>query len=214
MKPNPLNLLLNLAQKQGKKTTIQLSAEIGVSQQTVSRWLFQLQEDGLVEKTQVGLRITNKALETLSKLSAAAEQAKKRLEIHGIVVEGLKDGVFYMLLEGYRKQIKQKLGFDPFPGTLNLRLTTKTDLENNEKLQKRGGIKISGFKDSRQKRLYGGARVFKTKINDLQEGAIIIPDRTHHDAGTLEIIAPAFLRKALGLKNGAAVRLSVLLENE
>lgn len=214
MKPNPLNLLLNLAQKQGKKTTVQLSAEIGVSQQTVSRWLAQLQEDGLVEKTKAGFRMTNKAFETLTKLSTAAEQAKKRLEIHGIVVEGMKDGAFYLSLEGYKKQVRQKLGFDPFPGTLNLRLTTKTDLENNEKLQKQGGIKISGFKEAKQKRFYGGARLYKTKINDSAEGAVIIPDRTHHDHATIEVIAPAFLRKTLRLKNGSAVRLSVLLENE
>ena len=167
-----------------------------------------------MEKTKAGFRMTNKALDTLSKLSTAAEQAKKRLEIHGFVVEGMRDGAFYLSLEGYKKQVRKKLGFDPFPGTLNLRLTAKTDLENNEKIQKQGGIKLSGFKDLKQKRFYGGARLHKAKINYSVEGAVIIPDRTHHDHATIEIIAPDFLRKTLGLKNGSAVRLSVLLENE
>ena len=214
MKPSPLNLLLALAKNPAKKTTIQLAGEIGVSQQTVSRWLLQLQRDGMVEKTPAGYRLTNQALKTLAKLSEAAEETKNRIEIQGTAVEGLKDGAYYMSLEGYRKQIKKKLGFMPYPGTLNLKISGKTDLENSEKLHSMpAGIKIAGFKDNKLKRFFGGAKCFKAKINDSVEGAVIIPDRTHHNITIIEIIAPVFLRKTLNLKNDSTAKITVF-ENE
>ena len=205
MKPTPLNLLLNLAKNPSKKTTTALAEEIGVSQQTVSRWLKQLENEGMVEKTPSGYRLTNHALKTLSKLSEAAGETKKRLEIQGTLFEGFREGGYYMSLEGYRTQIRKKLGFTPYPGTLNLRIRGKTDLENNEKLHSLEGIKISGFKDAKTKRAFGGAKCFKARINDSEDGAVIIPDRTHHDASVMEVIAPVFLRKSLALKNGASV---------
>lgn len=220
MKPTPLNLMLNLAAKKTpKKTTTQLAKEIGVSQQTISRWLKQMQSDGLVEKTPSGVRLTNAAVQMLKKMNEAtgaqAHDASGRVvEIHGIVTEGLKDGAYYMSLDGYKRQIRQKLGFNAYPGTLNLRVAGKTDLENNQKLQKAKGIEIEGFKDERQHRVYGGASCFKAKINDTAQGAVLIPKRTHHDAHTLEIISPEFLRMALGLKNGSHAKITVLLENE
>ena len=213
MKPNPLNLMLNLAKNKGKKTTGQLAQEVGVSQQTVSRWLLQLQHEGMIEKAPAGHRLTNSALKILAGLGEAITTTKNRLEIHGAVVEGMHDGAHYMSLKGYKKQIKAKLGFTPYPGTLNLKITGKTDLENSEKLHSTPGIKISGFRDTKAKRFYGGAKCFKASINGSEEGAVIIPDRTHHDVSVMEVIAPAFLRKSLALKNGATVRVLIYADS-
>src|SRR3989338_7952696 len=115
MKPNTLNLMLNLAKNKGKKTTAQLAQELGVSQQTASRWILQLQHEGMVEKTGAGYRLTNNALETLAGIGESVTNTKNRLEIHGAVVEGMRDGAYYMGLEGYKRQIKAKLGFTPYP---------------------------------------------------------------------------------------------------
>ena len=213
MKPTPLNLLLNIAQNPGKKTTIQLAAELGVSQQTASRWLSQLQKEGMVEKTQAEYRLTqeaNKTMATLKNATEKAAEAAEKTEIQGTVVKGLGEGAYYMSLDGYKKQIEKKLGFTPYPGTLNLRVTGKTDLENNRKLQAAEGVKINGFKS--QGRFFGGAKCFKAKIigrGEKANGAVIIPDRTHHDSATLEVIAPVFLRKKLGLKERAMVKVTV-----
>ncbi len=207
MKPTPLNLLLNLAQNSTKKTTIQIASEIGVSQQTASRWISQLQNEGMVEKTPGGYRLTGEAAKALAKLKTAAETAAKTTEIQGAVIKGLGDGAYYMSLNGYKKQIERKLGFTPYPGTLNLRVTGKMDLENNEKLHATQGIKIDGF--NHEGRFLGGAKCFKAKINGKVEGAAIIPDRTHHDYNTLEVIAPVFLRRALKLKDNSTVKITL-----
>ncbi|MEM4255486.1 MAG: DUF120 domain-containing protein [Candidatus Norongarragalinales archaeon] len=198
---------MNLAQNPGKKTTSQTAGELGVSQQTASRWLSQLQNEGMVEKTRSGYRLTASALKTLASLKTAAEKAEGTIEIQGIVVKGFGDGAYYMALEGYKKQIEKKLGFTPYPGTLNLRVSGKTDLENNEKLHAMHGVKIDGFKH--EERFLGGAKCFKAKINGSLEGAVIIPDRTHHDASTLEVISKEYLRKALKLKTGGSVQIEI-----
>ncbi len=216
MKPTPLNLLLNLAQNAGRKTTTQLAAELGVSQQTASRWVSQLREEGMVEKTRAGYRLTPDATKVIAKLKTAAEKASsqsEKTEIQGSVVKGLGEGAYYMSLNGYKKQIEKKLGFTPYAGTLNLRVTGKTDLENNRKLQASPGVKIIGFKS--QGRFFGGATCFKAKITGKggkADGAVIVPDRTHHDAAILEIIAPEFLRKKLKLKNGQDIRITYGVE--
>ncbi len=210
VKPSPLNLMLNLAQSEGRKTTAQLALEVGVSQQTVSRWLLQLQKEGLAEKTPSGYRLTNEALKNISGLKAAAEKAERLIVIEGTAAKGLGDGAYYMSLAGYADQIKSKLGFTPYPGTLNLRINGKTDLENAQKLRAAKGTRIDGF--TLGGRFLGGAKCFKAKINGKAQGAVIIPDRTHHDSTTLEIIAPSFLKKKLGLKDGATAKVLIGLD--
>ncbi len=40
------------------------------------------------------------------------------IEFEGEVVSGLFEGAYYISKEGYHRQIVEKLGFEPFPGTL------------------------------------------------------------------------------------------------
>ena len=42
--------------------------------------------------------------------------------MRGRVVGGLGQGQYYISRKGYRHQFIQKLGFVPFPGTLNIKL--------------------------------------------------------------------------------------------
>ena len=42
--------------------------------------------------------------------------------LSGTVVSGRGEGRKYVELEWVKQQVKEKLGFDPYPGTLNLRL--------------------------------------------------------------------------------------------
>ncbi|MFH1056747.1 MAG: DUF120 domain-containing protein [Candidatus Micrarchaeota archaeon] len=205
MKPTPLNLLLNLARNPGKKTTAQLAAELGVAQQTASRWLAELKKEGMVEKTPSGLRLTQDAWNTLKQFQ---NPTPTKTEIFGIAVQGLGEGAYYLSLPGYRNQIKQKLGLDPYLGTLNLRLDSQTDLQNRDKLATLQSIQITGFKDEKTNRFYGGAKCYPCTANGIQ-AAIIIPDRTHHSPNILEIISPVHLRTKLKLKNGSNIKITV-----
>ncbi|MEM1537956.1 MAG: DUF120 domain-containing protein [Candidatus Nezhaarchaeales archaeon] len=49
-------------------------------------------------------------------------EGREVLTLEGEVFTGLGEGAFYVTREGYRSQFIEKLDFDPFPGTLNLRI--------------------------------------------------------------------------------------------
>ena len=85
--------------------------------------------------------------------------------IEGIVVAGLGEGAYFMSMEHYKKEIKKKLGFDAFPGTLNIK-TAQIDL-----FKKLTPIIISGFK--KDDKTFGGVSCYKAKINGIN-GSVII----------------------------------------
>jgi len=43
----------------------------------------------------------------------------------GHVINGMGGGAYYTIVDGYKRQIGAKLGFTPFPDTLNLRLASQ-----------------------------------------------------------------------------------------
>ncbi|HIH44410.1 MAG TPA: DUF120 domain-containing protein [Candidatus Methanoperedenaceae archaeon] len=122
----------------------------------------------------------------------------------GSVVTGLGEGQYYMVLEGYRKQFVEKLGFTPFPGTLNLKLDPAS-MPARRRLG--SGILVHGFTD--QNRTFGGAKCYPVRLDDVR-GAIIVPDRTHYPEDVIEIISPVNLREHGKLRDGSQVRVEVI----
>ncbi len=122
-------------------------------------------------------------------------------KMRGIVVSGLGRGQYYLSVEGYRNQFKELLSFDPFPGTLNLKLTEPFIQPAM------GSINIDGFRD--EKRTFGECRCYPVKINGIN-GAIIRPERSSYPADLIEVIAPVSLRKTLCLSDGDEIE--VILE--
>ena len=104
-----------------------------------------------------------------------------------------------------QQQIIQKLGFKPFLGTLNLHLTQESVRAKKELIETAKSIVIMPVKG------YCCGLCYKTRIMDKIDGAIIIPQVSNYPGDLLEIIAPVSLRKALRLKEGDEVRLSVYL---
>ncbi len=200
-------LLMETARKRGRMTsTIELSKGMDCSQQTISRRLGQLEKNGFIRRTVTPrgqrLELTQKGRDALKRQYSLLKEifeGSRKMEIRGTVESGLKEGRYYMSLPYYRRQIRQKLGFEPFPGTLNIRAGTDA-LTLNEP------VKIDGF--SGKDRSYGAINCYKAKIGKLK-GAIIFPERAHH-TGVIEMIAPVELRKKLGLKDGDKVRIEVL----
>ena len=128
------------------------------------------------------------------------------LILRGRVFSGLGEGRYYVSLEPYRKQFIEKLGFDPYPGTLNIKLEPEC-IKYRKILDNIEGIIIEPFKNG--KRTYGGGRAFKALIQGKILGAIIIPERTHYGPDVVEIISPVCLRKTLKLRDGDMVILEV-----
>ncbi|MFQ5711337.1 MAG: DUF120 domain-containing protein [Candidatus Geothermarchaeales archaeon] len=193
-----------------------LSTLFGVSQQSSSRILNELHDSGYIEKEiregVIWLKLTDEALIELLRLREDLTRALNNpgfFEFEGKVFGGLREGAYYMSKRGYRKQFYRRLGFDPYPGTLNVRLEDPNLVRLNTRLRGLRGIHILGFEDV--ERSYGEVKVFKALINEETPGAVIIASRTAYGSDVLEVISPFNLREKLGLKDGELVRVKVYL---
>lgn len=199
-----------------KISTEYLAEKMGISQQTSSRYLIELErkswierikkpEGSLIKISDLGNKEIQKLYAHLRVLVEAAYPPSVTLE--GIVFEGLGEGAYYILKEFYRKQFIEKLGFDPYPGTLNLKLTTEYDLKTRTELETYPAVEIHGFKN--ENRTFGLVKCYPAKIDNKIKGAFISAMRSHYDISVLEIIAPVCLRKQLGLRDGHKVKVEV-----
>jgi riboflavin kinase len=212
--------LLTLAKRGCCKGSVEISShalgrDLGTSQQTASRKLRELEKEGYIYREVhprgQRIRLTTKGVEALRMLHQELSEVFAAFEPHvyyvtGEVFSGLGEGRYYMQIQGYKEQFKSKLGFTPFPGTLNLRLKTDEDIKLKQKLQEHRGILIEGFED--ENRTFGSAKCFPAEIEGT-EGAVVIPARSHYSLDTLEFIAPVKIREKAGLKDGDIVTVKV-----
>ena len=193
-------------------SSIRFAEQLDSSQQTAARKLKALEEEHLISRQFLPdgqlISITRNGIDALRmELSDYQEifsgNGSPRVLI-GKVITGLGEGQYYISLDGYRMQFLEKLGFDPYPGTLNVKLDAKSiDLRKGIK----EGIKIAGFTD--QNRTFGKGSCFRVMICDI-EGAVITPERTHYPEDIIEIIAPVNLREHLGLEDGNKINVEVI----
>ncbi|HYY47088.1 MAG TPA: DUF120 domain-containing protein [Thermoplasmata archaeon] len=218
MKPYHVDTLKAIALLGGIKDYVDLSSGelgklIGVSQQSASQRILELIRDGLVGRDlatrRQRIRLTARGADVLRKEYADYQrifEVKETLSISGAVASGLGEGAFYMRQKGYKDQFRKKLWFEPYEGTLNLKMVGP-DLAKLRILEETPGIEISGFEAAG--RTFGGAKCFLATAGRV-DCAVIMPIRTHH-TDVLEVISKHYLRNALGLKDGDVVELVVSL---
>ncbi len=204
--------LLLMGAKEGPVpiTTSELARRIGRSQQAASKHLEALEREGLIERYRRGrsmeVKLTQRGINELVGLylvlRSTLEEPPESYLFTGTVFSGMGEGRYYMSLEGYRRQFAEKLGFEPYPGTLNVRLDSPAQSMQLRELAARDGILIKGFSDG--VRTYGDVRCYRALIEDVA-GAVVLAERTHYDYTVLEVIAPVNLREALGLRDGDRV---------
>ncbi|MDG7050416.1 MAG: CTP-dependent riboflavin kinase, partial [Nitrososphaerota archaeon] len=137
------------------------------------------------------------------------ESIPSTIDLSGVLVAGMGEGKYYMSLKGYTKQFAQKIGYVPFPGTLNVKLDKKEHVESLRQLNNLDGTKIDGFSDG--KRTYGWVKCFTCKLNDKVDAQLIMLERTHHDLSTIELISKFEIRKKLALKSGSPISIKITL---
>ncbi|MDP8023828.1 MAG: DUF120 domain-containing protein [Conexivisphaerales archaeon] len=197
--------------------TNELAEILGKSQQSASLYLSKLEKEGyiqrVIEREGTSVKLTQKGVDLLVTvyllLRNELEESPTTINMEGKVFSGLGEGAYYMSLQGYREQFVKKLGFDPYPGTLNVRLDSRY-VKEREKLNeyRNFGIKIEGF--SNGVRTYGSLWCFHAFVEGIR-GAVVIIERTHYDIDVVEIISQYNLRKELNLKDGDRVKISVFI---
>jgi len=203
-----------------KVSTEFLAEKLGVSQQTASRYIIVLERKGWIERniTPEGslLKVSELGIRELFKLysnlkSVIETTFPPTVTLEGTVFTGLGEGAYYISKEKYLMQLIEKLGFEPYQGTLNLKLNSDYDIKTRMELEVYPAIEIEGFKNT--DRSFGLVKCYPVIINNKVNGALLIATRSHYDVSVLEIIAPVSLRKQLKLKDGNKVKIEVFTSN-
>jgi riboflavin kinase len=201
-------------------TTADLGKNIMKSQQAASKHLQELDASGYIDRVRRGqkfrVKLTDKGYSAIEKLFSTLKTAMEStppttISFEGRVVSGMGEGAYYMSLAGYRKQFYEKLGYEPYPGTLNVKLVDKIFRDARREIGKYPSIFIDGFSDT--KRTYGWAKCYLAHINDgpIRNAAVLVLERTHYDESMLEIIAPVSIKDTVGIRNGDIIKIKMLV---
>jgi riboflavin kinase len=120
--------------------------------------------------------------------------------MRGILAAGLGRGQYFISREGYSRQFLHHLGFVPFPGTLNVLLEEPFPAEQQ-------AIKIEGFQEDG--RSFGECKCYRIRLSGI-DAAVVVPERSRYPPDLIEVVAPVQLRRALGLKDGDSVEITLL----
>lgn len=196
-------------------TTSSLGKNIKKSQQAASKHLVELEQGGFIERILNGrvssVKITSKGFAEMIKLSTVLNSSLKSspsyIELRGNLISGMGEGAYYMSLKGYTKQFKNKIGYVPFPGTLNVKLDSKENIESIRQFDALDGVLIKGFSDG--KRTYGWVKCFSAILNKSVDCQLIRLERTHHDPSVIELISKTNIRKHAKLSDGSKVIIKI-----
>ena len=162
---------------QEKVSCSALADDLSASNQTASRRLQELDDANYVEREIVSdgqwVTITPEGESALRREYADYRRIFERdasIELHGFVTSGMGEGRHYISLPGYMEQFIDKLGYEPFAGTLNVDLT-------DESVRARAGVaalepvQIEGWEDD--ERTYGPAYCYPAAIQSDESPRII-----------------------------------------
>jgi len=216
MKPMHLLALIKLIELGAHRELIEISTRklgslLGLSQQSASRLLKTLEEEKLIERDKSfrrsRVRITMEGLVPIIDLYNVLKNILEKptmLIFRGIVFSGLGEGAYYVRV--YSRFFLEKMGFIPYPGTLNLKLKSLDDIKIARSILMLPGITIKGF--SNDSRSYGDVKCYKAYIKG-EEVYLVFPERTHYGADVVEVISAENLRDKLKLKDGDIVDVEI-----
>jgi len=196
-----------------------LAGHLDASSQTASRRLQRLESAGHLDRdvvadgqwvslTESGEAALHREYAHYRRIFEGTDPSAVALE--GSVTSGMGEGRHYISLSGYMRQFRERLGYEPFPGTLNVDLNEES-VRARSAVSSLSGVPIDGWEDD--DRTFGPATCYAATIEydgaTAEETHIIVPERTHHDETQLEIIAPVRLRDELGVDDAAVVSVRV-----
>jgi riboflavin kinase len=199
-------------------TCATLADRLDASNQTASRRLQRLEDADLLEREMAGdgqrVAVTEAGERALQREYADYRrlfEGDADVELTGIVTSGMGEGRHYISLPGYMEQFRERLGYEPFEGTLNVDLDDDS-VRARARMDALDPVGIDGWEDD--ERTYGPAFCWPATIETVddrryEQAHVIAPERTHHGEDQLEIIAPDKLREELGLEDDDHVTIHV-----
>ncbi|MDR9380427.1 MAG: DUF120 domain-containing protein [Natronomonas sp.] len=199
-------------------TCSELADRLDASTQTASRRLQRLEDTGYLTRELTGdgqiLSLTDEGERALQREYADYRrlfEGDADVTLRGVVTSGMGEGSHYISLPGYMRQFRDRLGYEPFPGTLNVELSDES-VRTRARMDALDPIRIDGWADD--DRTYGPAFCWPATIQTADgtrydDAHVIAPERTHHGSDQLEVIAPDKLREALSTDDGDTLQIYV-----
>ena len=130
---------------------------------------------------------------------------EKHLEITGKIVSGAGEGAYFTQIDWVQQQCNAKLGFLPYPGTLNLEVAPD-DLPIIASLDQIKGVDLLSPDPK-----FCNAKAFPVRLDKIN-GAIIVPEEKVriHAENIIEIIAPLNIKVTLNVNDGVSLNVVLL----
>ncbi len=126
-------------------------------------------------------------------------------KITGFVFTDLGQGASFMGLEWVQRVIRERVGFAPHPGTLNLRLESPEEMELWKDLR----MSLKGVDVPPAEASFCHARCFLARIEgpsggqrDIKMVAVLVPEVDNYPPDKLEVIASFHIKETLDIKDG------------
>jgi riboflavin kinase, archaea type len=131
----------------------------------------------------------------------------------GIVFSDLGQASSFMALDWVQALLKDRLGYHPFPATLNLRPRAIED----DELWQRAKLEHQSVALTEASGGHCGARLFRIEIHGPEryqgvrvQGAILLPEVNDYPTNKIEIVAPVRLKDHFAIQDGDALTLEFL----
>jgi riboflavin kinase len=106
------------------------------------------------------------------------------VSLRGVVASGLGQGAQFMAVPWVREGIRRLIGFDPYSGTLNVRLVDPDALVAWRRIREGSALRLVPPPPETC-----GARLFRAVVAPDVSAAIVVPDVTRYGDDTLELVA-------------------------
>ena len=126
--------------------------------------------------------------------------------ILGRLATGIGQGKHFTQLDWAREQFIERLGIDPYPGTVNVIVDDPDAMPVWVRLKRTSGIRIDNPNDGPHD---CDARCYKVSIEGKIDAAIVLPEVDGYPPAQVELIAEIGVRDALGIEDGDSVRLDI-----
>ena len=124
--------------------------------------------------------------------------------LHGKIATGLGKASDFTEVPWAKAAFRDVLGVDPYPGTVNIIVSSTEDIAAWARVKATKGIVIKPPQPD-----WCDAFCYRAMIGGKIAAAIVLPDVTEYPATQVELIAAVNVRESLSLKDGDPVAIEI-----
>lgn len=125
----------------------------------------------------------------------------------GEVCSGVGEAAGFLAIDWVRAGLLRAFGFEPWPGTLNLRMGEAAAGAGGAHWRERLLAQPAALLQPAAG--FCPARCYAVRLNERIDAAIVLPEVPGYPPDKLEIVAPMHLRTALALRDGDRLRVQL-----